>query len=211
MHKHRFIPGSIYAGRTCWRQIAFFEASPQSLYFLIKNNFEELKKSLSSIKKEKKPLESEILFYKGKHEVINIISDIISKKQEILVYGQKNSPNTNSDTNFSSLFRKERIKAKIKLKKIIPEIYEKDFTKKSYMKITQIKINNNVPSSKSITFIYGNNVAHYTREKPIIGIIIRNKEIAEKERGIFNYFWKKSKSFNPKNLTKRAKENTNKI
>jgi len=180
------------------KKISHFKAcDPQVMIEILKNNIFEINSIIPKIKEISKPIQKkDIEMFQGKQSILSIISDIIKSKTELWIYGGY-SPTEETDTNFNLFFRKSRLEAKIKAKIIIPPTKDTFYKKKSYQKLTQLKENKSLINLKTITFIYGNKVAIYTRQEPIIGILLENTLLVQREKELFKNLWKNSKSLTP--------------
>jgi sugar-specific transcriptional regulator TrmB len=154
---------------------------------LIKSVMPELKILRETIKDT-----SSVEIFQGSKGVFTILSDVFKKKQEVYYFGSytlskevlKHQPN------FARTLRMER---KIPAKIVIDPYEEPTFHTKEYKKFTQMRYNKSLKELPCMIFIYGKNVAMYTLRKDLIGIIIRNEQVAESMKLMFDIYWNNSK------------------
>lgn len=87
-------------------------------------------------------------------------------------------------------FRTLRLDKKIPAKVVIEKSDEKVFKDPQYKKITDMRFLESMKEFPCMVFIYGNNVAIYTLKNELVGIIIRNRQIAEAMKLVFDMYWK---------------------
>jgi len=86
-----------------------------------------------------------------------------------------------------------RLEKKIPAKIVIDRYDEETFHKSTYKKITEMRFLDSLKDFPCMVFIYGNNVAIYTLKDELVGIIIKNKQVAEAMKLIFNIYWSQGK------------------
>ena len=66
---------------------------------------------------------------------------------------------------------------------------EETFHKETYKKITEIKFLDSLKDFPCMVFIYGERVALYTLKGDLVGIIIKNKEVSQAMKLVFDMYW----------------------
>lgn len=174
--------------------IKYFEAvDPKRVLKIEEEKIKDLKSIIPNLEKIKKTVEEkpEIEIYEGIEGIKTILENILKiKPKEILVIG--------CDEIFKTLefyfphWNKKRIKEKIfcrilqeKTDEINKEIKLKNKTNdKIKFLLKDIKIN-------TMTYIYSENVAFLTMNKEkLIGVIIKNKDIAQTQKELFELIWR---------------------
>jgi len=148
---------------------------------IITDLIEEIKK----IEKQER-IESEVRVYEGKEGVRTFIKHAL-KSKEFWAFG-------GTGRIYDIIYEipaivKKLEKTKTKIKVIINPTYKKhEFAKHKNIEIKCLDIN-----GEATTTIFGNNVSiHLVKDKPII-IIIKNKDIANTYKSLFNELWKIAK------------------
>jgi sugar-specific transcriptional regulator TrmB len=135
---------------------------------------------------------SSVEIYEGFKGISTILVDVFKKKQDVLYFGSyskslevlKHLPEHTANLRLTN-----RIPAKI----IIDPYDEPRFHNKEYKKITELKFLDSMKDFPCVIFIYGNNIAMYTVEGDLIGIIIKNKEFTLAMKMIFDIYWNQAK------------------
>ena len=78
---------------------------------------------------------------------------------------------------------------KIPAKVIIERFDEPRFHEKNYKKITELRFLESLKDFPCMIFIFGERVALYTVEGDLVGIIIKNKEVSQAIKLIFDVYW----------------------
>ena len=86
-----------------------------------------------------------------------------------------------------------RINNKIPAKIIIESFDEPRFHDKGYQKITELRFLDTLKDFPCMIFIYGEKVALYTLEGDLVGIIIKNKEVSQAMKLVFDVYWNMAK------------------
>jgi len=137
-------------------------------------------------------VESGVEYYEGKRGVLSIFNDILNNGEDFLIYGNYELSNK-TIRDLPIKLRDKRLKKGMIAKVLIDPTEENFYRSKIYKKLTEIRFNEKMKEFSTVTFIYGDCVATFTQSEQIIGVIVKNKEINQKERIIFEEFWKKSK------------------
>ncbi len=176
--------------------VTFYEASdPKKLLDNLKEKaklMETILPELESLKELKKD-SSSVEIYQGFKGISTIISDVFKVKQQTYYFGSY-SKSLEILKHLPSHARTMRMDNKIPAKIIIDPYNEEIFHKSSYKKITEMKFLKSLKDFPCMVFIYGDKVAIYTVEGDLIGIIIKNKEVALAMKIVFEMYWKQAKS-----------------
>lgn len=152
-----------------------------------------------------------VLFYEGLNGVKKVLDDSLEAKTEIYTYADmelvvKYIDKTNKE------YMKKRSRLGIKKKVIMLDNdftreYLKNYSSKAsvlknyYTELTEIKlIDHKLFSFSPIMEIYDNTISYVTlEEKNKIGVIVKNKEIYQMHKSLFEFNWKNSKTFSELN------------
>lgn len=176
--------------------VTFFEATePKKLI----NDIEEKKKlilsalpELEGLKKQIKE-SSSVEIYEGFKGISTILAEVFRKKQQTYYFGSysksieilKHLPEHSANV---------RLNNKVPAKIIIESFDEPRFHDKEYKKITELRFLESLKDFPCMIFIYGEKVALYTLHGDLVGIIIKNKEVSQAMKLIFDMYWKMSKT-----------------
>ncbi len=147
-------------------------------------NLESLKKSSSS--------SSNAEIYEGSKGLFTILSDIFKIKQEVYYFGSY-SLSVKILEHQPEHFGTIRMDRKIPAKIVIDPYDEPRFHDKEYKKITEMRFLESLKDFPCMIFIYGEKIALYTVKGDLVGVIIKNKEIALAMKMIFDIYWKSAK------------------
>lgn len=177
------------------QNVTFFQASdPHRL----KEELEEKKKLIDSILPELSALKesiketSSVQIYQGFKGVYTIITEVFKTKQQTYYFGsyEKSLKILQHLPEHARLLRIER---KIPAKIIVENIDEPIFHTKKYKSITQMRFLDSFKEFPCMVFIYGNNVALFTLEGDLIGVIIKNEQVAKALKIVFELYWQQAK------------------
>lgn len=131
-----------------------------------------------------------VVTFKGNDGLLSIWKDILTTKNEILLWTNQQTENQFFGNDNHNKFIKERLSRKIRIRVLAtntPEALELQKTDDKSLRITKI-----LPPTKNLsaeTYIYDNKVAILDYNKDIIGIIIESKSISESNKAIFETVW----------------------
>jgi len=173
----------------------FVAIKPRRLIEIIKQKEEKIRSIIPELEQKseiigKKP---SLELYEGKKGVSALMDDLIDHaKGEILAYG--NFDIVEKAMEYQSLhFRKTRIANQIRLKAITDQLNE-DFTQNpSWKKLTEVRLLKKLANVSTWTFICEDWVAILTAKKELVGVVIKNEEIADSQKFIFENFWNVSR------------------
>ncbi|MCA9459007.1 MAG: hypothetical protein KC550_00500 [Nanoarchaeota archaeon] len=175
--------------------VRFYQAAePEKLIENINQKKEIINSVLPELKLLKKIIkhDSSVEIYEGTKGLSTILSDVFKKQQQTYYFGSY-SLSKKVLKYQPEHFRTIRLDRNIPAKIVIDEYDEDIFSKKEYQKITEIRFNNSLKDFPCMIFIYGNKVALYTLKNDLIGIIIKNEEVANAIKMIFEIYWNSTK------------------
>jgi sugar-specific transcriptional regulator TrmB len=94
--------------------------------------------------------------------------------------------------------RQVRIDRRIPAKIVIEDTADEDiFHSKEYMSITQMRRTKLLRDFPGFVFIYdgGKKMALFTNQKEVVGVIIKNEQIASMMKMMFDVYWNVAKPF----------------
>jgi len=144
--------------------------------------------SLKGITKESSSAE----IYAGVKGISTILYDVFNVKQQTCYFGSY-SLSLDVLKNLPKHIRNIRLDKRIPAKIIIDPCDEEIFHTNKYKRLTEMRFLKSMKDFPCMIFIYGNKVAMYTLKKDLIGVIIKNEQIVEAMKIIFNSYYKKSK------------------
>lgn len=177
------------------KNIKHYEATdPEKLIDKLKEKEALIKDILPNLKILKKTAieGSSVEIYQGTKGISTILYDVFSKKQPTYYFGsyKLSKELLKHQPEHVRLIRLER---KIPANIVMDKYDEETFHRSDYKKLTDIRYNNSLKDFPCMIFIYGNKVALYTLKEDIVGIIIKNKQVAESMKLIFDVYWTSAK------------------
>ncbi|MDP2749297.1 MAG: helix-turn-helix domain-containing protein [Nanoarchaeota archaeon] len=159
---------------------------PIKLMELLREKEEEMSGILPELELSHKQSKEkqETNFYKGKEGIRIIFEDQIKEGKEILVFGESNLA---SDVlrYYLPKYNKKRIEKKIKMKMLFDKSLQEKMSKIPLAEIRFLKSH----ISLSSTNIYADKVAIILWSDNPLGILIKQKEIADSYRNYFKMLW----------------------
>ncbi len=176
----------------------FKPISPEQILGLLDERKNKIKTILPLLKKEEKKISEkpEISMYEGKKGItsmLNLLLNDAENKKEVVAYG--NLTIGEELLKYQSLhWRKTRLSKKIIIKAVLDSLKGFEPKKeKKWRKLTQYKINKDLAKSDTYTLITENYVGHLVLKGELSAILIKNKQMAIKERLNFELLWKIAK------------------
>ncbi len=172
-----------------------FEAvDPHKLLDALKQKKEIITKALPFLENLKAEIKesSSTQIYEGQKGLSTILSDIFKVKQEVYYFGSY-SLSLERLKHQPEHFRTVRLEKKIPAKIVIDPYDEPDFNTKEYKAITQMRFLPLLKDFPCVIFIYGKKVALYTLKGDLVGIIIKNEQVAHAMKIIFDMYWDQAK------------------
>ncbi len=174
--------------------VTYFEAAnPQKIIRLLEEKINKIKKIIPGLQslKETAKEKSGVTFFEGKKGVITVLSDILEENKDLCFYGSRKMA-MKALTNYPDDFITKRVEYKIKLKAVFAYEDKKDavFKNKKVKNLSETRYLENFDKISSNVFIYSDRVAFITSGENLVGVIIKNKEIVDQQRRIFELLWK---------------------
>lgn len=155
-----------------------------------KTNLNPLLSELLQIRKVSNIKDNPVVVYKGLNGIKAILEDVITSKEENLVLGAHKPPEPIK--NYLERFHERRIKLGIKEKLLFNKNDTERAKKLSLLPSTKIKLLPKNSNSHTAINIYADKVAILMWSEPV-GVLIKNKDVANTFRDYFKLLWKKSK------------------
>lgn len=128
--------------------------------------------------------------YEGAAGLLAIWRDILSKKQEVLLWTNQATEDNLFTKNHHQMFIQNRISQGISMRVLaVDNPQGSALIPQDSSCLRQTKLLPKSVSFSSETYIYGNKIATLDFNKDIIGVITESTEIAESQRAIFNMNW----------------------
>lgn len=183
------------AAKIIRKGVTYFEATEPKKFV---DNLEEKKKLIQSVIPEleslRKSIEesSSVEIFEGFKGVYTVISDVFQKKQQTYYFGGyagaieilKHLPDH---------ARMMRLEKEISAKIIIAPFDTEMFHEKKYQELTEMRFLEEMKDFPVMILIYGEKVAIHTVKGELIGIIIKNKQIAQAMLMIFQMYWERAR------------------
>ncbi|MBU0957297.1 MAG: hypothetical protein KKF56_00655 [Nanoarchaeota archaeon] len=172
-------------------KIQFFKPiSPENILSLLEEKKNKIRTIIPELKSKQNQIQEkpETSLFEGKQGIVSMFDIILKdaeKNKEVLAYG--NVSIAEKLIEYQSLhWRKTRLNKKIKIKAIIDKLPEYI---KNNKELREVKINKPLSKINTYTMITENYTANLTLKGELTGILIKNKQVADKERFIFNLMW----------------------
>ncbi len=175
--------------------ITYFEAvEPKILKEKLEEKKKLIEKALPELEELKKAIKesSSVEIYEGQKGLSTILNDIFKIKQQTYYFGSY-SLSKEMLKHQPEHFRSIRLERKIPAKIVMDEYDEKTFHKKGYKQITEMRFLKSLKDFPCMIFIYGKKVALYTIKEDLVGLIIKNAQVAQAMKMIFDIYWKTAK------------------
>lgn len=175
----------------------FKPAKPENILAILDEKKNKVNLILPLLKKEERKIQEkpEISLFEGKKGMTSMFDTILKdaeNNKEVHTYG--NFGITEKVIEYQSLhWRKTRLLKKIKLKAVV-DYSDEDFTReKKWRSLSEIRFNKKLKKINSYTLISENFVAYLTFSGELVGVLIKNKDVADKERLNFEILWEQAK------------------
>lgn len=178
-------------------EVHYYEAAqPEKLIYLLDERKERIKQIIPKLKsiQESTTEKTGVTYFEGKKGVLTVLNDIIEQNKELWFYGSRTAAKT-ALAHYPDNFIYKRAENKIFLKAILAEEDREHpaYNDKKIIKLSNLKFSKDLNNISANVFIYSNRVAFMTSGENPVGIIIKNKEILQQQRGIFEILWKNAK------------------
>jgi sugar-specific transcriptional regulator TrmB len=177
------------------KSVTYFEAvEPKKLIDKIEERKKLLEAALPKLELLKSAIKtsSHAELYGGNRGIFTILSDVFKIQQEVCYFGSyslslevlKHQPEHVATM---------RIENKIPARIVIDKYDEERFHTEKYKNLTKMRFLESLKDFPCMIFIYGDKVAIYTLKTDLVGVIIKNKEVAQAMQMIFETYWDISK------------------
>jgi len=180
-------------------KIQYFKPiKPEQILGLLEEKKEKILAILPLLKKKENLIEDkpELSIFEGKKGITAML-DLILKdaenKKEVFAYG--NITITEKLIEYQSLFwRKTRLEKGIKISAVLDSLENFEPKKEEkWRKLSHTRVLRDISKINSYVLITSNLVGYMSFKGELIGILIKNKDIAEKEKFNFDLLWEKAK------------------
>jgi len=177
--------------------VRYYEAvNPEKIIHLLEEKKEKISKIVPELLKLKESTSEKtgVTYFEGKKGVLTVLNDILDERKELWFYGSRKMALI-ALKHYPENFIQKRAERSIKLKAVLAEQDRGDPAYKD-LKIFRLsnlrflKVMDNIPTN---VFIYSDRVAFMTSSENPTGIIIKNKEVVEQQKKIFNELWETAK------------------
>ena len=174
-------------------EVNYYEAiDPKKIIRIMDEKTEKLSKVVEklSLLKEVNKYEGGASFYEGKKGVITILNDILDEKKELWFYGSRKRAMT-ALQNYPDNFVQKRAEMGIHLRAVmsIEDKRDPSMNDKKVYALSKMRFLESLKNIPTNVFIYGNKVAFMTSGENVAGIIIKNKDLVNQQRAIFDILW----------------------
>lgn len=171
-------------------------ASPEKIISLLEEKKDKIKKILGELTnlKESASQKTGVTFFEGKKGVLTVLNDIIDEKKELWFYGSRKMALI-ALKHYPENFIQKRADKHILLKAVLAEedIDDPSYKDKKIFGLSNLKFLKELDNIETNVFIYGDRVAFMTSTENPVGIIIRDNNILNQQKTIFNILWKIAK------------------
>jgi len=176
-------------------KVHFYEAvDPKKIVSLLEEKKQKIEKIIPELQNLRENFieKTGVTFFEGKKGVLTLLNDVLDVEKEFWFYGSRKMA-LNAFKHYPENFIQKRADKNIKLKAVLAEEDSNDpvYKDKKIFKLSDIRFLKELNQISADVFIYGNRIAFLTCSDN--GIIIRNKEVLEQQKIIFNLLWKISK------------------
>ena len=180
-------------------KIQYFKPiKPEQILGLLEEKKKRINAILPFLKEQEKTIEEkpEVMIFQGKKGIAAmfdlLLSDAAEKKE---VFGYGNVSIAEKVIQYQSTFwRKTRLEKKIKMRAVSDSLGDIEHRSPTiWKKITEVRTNKELAKLAVYTIITERYVSYGMFRGDIIGVVIKNKEVVEKERFNFEMLWKQAK------------------
>ena len=173
-------------------------ASPDSILGLLEEKKKRFGLVVSHLKQQEKKIieKPEVAIFEGKKGIASLMALILDdseKKKEVRGYGNV-SAGEKTIAQQSFYWRKTRLEKKIKMRAVSNSSGDAEHKEaKGWGKMTEVRILKDLEGNNTYTIIAENLLGYFVPGIEPIGIMIKNKDVVEKEKFNFEILWKKAK------------------
>jgi sugar-specific transcriptional regulator TrmB len=176
----------------------FKPIKPEQILGLLEEKKKKINEIIPILKEQETIIEEkpELMIFEGKKGMVSMFTlllDDAEKKKEVFGYGNV-SIAEKVIQHQSTFWRKTRLEKKIKMRAVSNSLGDVDHRSPPlWKKITEVRTNKDLEKLSFYTIITENYVSYGMFKGEIIGIVIKSKELVDKERFNFEMLWKASK------------------
>lgn len=175
-------------------RVSFYEAAdPNKIVKLLEEKKEKINKIVPQLKALKESVKEKtgVTFFEGKKGVITVLNDILDERKELWFYGSRKMALV-AMQHYPENFIQKRAEHNIPLRAVLAEEDKGDpvYQDNRIYSLSKLKFSKDLNKISTNVFIYSDKVALITSGENLVGIIIKNKEIVEQQKRIFNLLWK---------------------
>ena len=177
--------------------VQFYSAAdPEKIVHLLEEKTEKIQKIIPQLQKLREVAEEKtgVTFYEGKKGVLTVLNDILDEKKELWFYGSRKMALV-AFKHYPENFIQKRAEKGIPLKAVLADEDKNDpsYKDKKIFGLSKLRFSKEMDKINTNIFIYSDKVAFITSTENPVGIIIRNKQVLEQQKKIFNLLWNDSK------------------
>lgn len=172
------------------KKTLYSAADPEKFKEVLKEKeklIDDILPSLKSLKASMK-MSSSVEIYEGFKGIHTILSDLTKVKQEVYYFGCY-TKSLQYLKHLPDYVRRSRIDKGIPAKMVYDYTDEPILHTKEYRAVSELRFHEAMKTFPAMVFIYGDVVSMFGHKSDLVGVIIRNKDIAEAMKFIFTMFW----------------------
>ncbi|MBP7708730.1 hypothetical protein KA107_03515 [Candidatus Pacearchaeota archaeon] len=178
-------------------QVHLYSAvEPSKILHIMEERKEKIKRIIPELNKLQNtiPNRGGVIYFEGKKGVLTILNDILDQKKELWFYGSRTMAKTTLE-HYPDDFIEKRIEKKIFLRAVLAEEDSEHpaYKEKKVQKFSETRYLKSFNGIMANVFIYGDSVAFMSSGEIPAGVIIKNKEIIQQQRALFDILWNASK------------------
>lgn len=178
--------------------VRYYEsANPEKIIHLIEEKKEKIEGILPELKRIKDSVSEKtgVTYFEGKKGVLTVLNDILDEKKELWFFGSRKRALV-ALKHYPENFIQKRAEKNILLKAVLAEEDKDDpvYSDKKIFRLSSLKFLKDLNNVATNVFIYSDRVAFMTSTENPVGVIIRDKQVVEQQKTIFNILWQKAKN-----------------
>jgi sugar-specific transcriptional regulator TrmB len=176
----------------------FRPLKPENILGLLEEKKKKISLILPILKQQEKKVEEkpEVAIFEGKKGIaalMTLILDDAEKIKEVLGYGNVTAGEKGIGSQ-SYYWRKSRLERKIKMRAVSDSLGDIEHrSPPEWKKLTEVRTNKTLASNNTYTIIAENILGIFIPSEEPIAIMIKNRQVVEKEKFFFDLLWKAAK------------------
>ena len=171
-------------------------AEPEKLVQILEERKEAVKRVVPELRSIKELITERpgVSYFEGKKGAVSVLSDIFEEKEELLFYGSRKKARDVLAT-YPESFAKKRTELGIKLRAVLAEEDRKDplYRDPIVGKLSKLRFSKDLDGIPANVFIYNGKVSFLTSTANIAGFIVKNKDLYNQQKKIFDMLWARAK------------------